>query len=290
MNSFANILTLAQSSTSDLVSIKKSIILAKKNNSHVTVLSTREKPSGYHLWLNQTKYNTFDNSEQIKKLVTCAKHDGVTINFKIIEEKDQFIALKKQLEHNHYDLVITEHHKEESRLWPFDSEEYSQFLNASDTSILFVGAHPWQDNGNVIAAIETEEDTFKHQSFNGEIIVKSNELAKLLMSHVHLFNCYLENCSISFKEAMPTLEFRHHLDHLTALVQTYQLEDKYLHVEEGLADDIIPNQADKLNANVVVMGCGEHKGWLAKIKGHTIDYVLDNLKCDLLALKQSNLH
>ena len=46
--------------------------------------------------------------------------------------------------------------------------------------------------------------------------------------------------------------------------------------------------ANKYNANVVVMGYGEHQGWLSRIKGHTLDYVLNNLSCDLLALKQSN--
>jgi nucleotide-binding universal stress UspA family protein len=290
MNSFSNILTLAQSRTSDLVSIRKSIILAKKNNGHVTVLSTRKKSSIYHQWLNKTKFNLVDNSEKIRKLVSFAQHEGVAINYKIREEKDQFTALKKQLEHNQYDLVVAEHQKEESRLWPFDSAKYSRLLNVSDTSILFVGKQPWRDHGNILAAIETEENTLNHHRFNDEIIVTASGLAKLLMSNIHLFNCYLENCSISFEETLPTIELTRHLDNLTELVKAYHFEDKYLHVEEGFADDVIPIQAHKFDTNIVVVGCGEHKGWLSKIKGHTVDYVLDNLECDLLALKQSSVH
>ena len=110
------------------------------------------------------------------------------------------------------------------------------------------------------------------------------------MSNIHLFNCYLENCSISFEETLPTIELARHLDNLTELVKAYHFEDKYLHVEEGFADDVIPTQAHKFDTNIVVVGCGEHKGWLSKIKGHTVDYVLDNLECDLLALKQSSVH
>ena len=290
MSSFSNILTLAESRTSDLIAIKKSIILAKNSNGHVTVLSTRQKPSSYHRWLNITKHNIGDHSEQIERLVSFAKQQGVAIDYEIIDEKDQVSALKKQLENDQYDLVIAEHRKEESRLWSFDGAKYSRLLNASDISVLFVGEHKWRNNGNILAAIETEENTLNHHTFNDEIIIKSSDIAKLLMSHIHLFNCYLENGSISFTENMPTLEFTQHLDNLTSLVKAYHLEDKYLHVEEGLADDVIPIQADKFDANVVVIGCGEHKGWLAKVKGHTIDYVLDNLACDLLALKQSNLH
>jgi universal stress protein E len=287
MNSFSNILTLAESRTSDLVSIKKSIILAKQNNGHITVLSTRKKNSSYHQWLNKTENNVVDNSEKIQRLVVFAKQQGVAINYKIREEKDKFVALKKQLEGQQYDLIVAEHQKEESRLWPFDSTEYSNLLNTSDISILFVGDYKWRVNGNVLAAIETEENTLNHHSFNDEIIVKTNELAMLLKSNIHFFNCYLKNCGISFKEKMPTLEFNHHLNNLNALVKAHHFKDENLHIEEGLVDDIIPNQANRFGANVVVIGCGEHKGWLSKIKGHTIDYVLDDLDCDILALKQS---
>jgi len=290
MSSFSNILTLAEAKTNDLISIKKSIVLAKKSNGHVTVLSTRQKPSSYHRWINNTKYNNCENSEQIERLVNFAKQQGVAIDYEIREEKSQFAALKRQLENDQYDLIVAEHRKEAPKLWPFDGAEYSKLLNVSDTSVLFVGEHRWRDNGNILAAIETEENTLNHLTFNDEIIVKANVLAKLLMSNIHLFNCYLENCSVSFTEDVPTMEFAHHLDHLTSLVKTYHLEDKYLHVEEGLADDVIPIQAQKFDANVVVIGCGEHKGWLSKIKGHTVDYVLDNLECDLLALKQTVVH
>ena len=293
MNHFSNILTLAQSRTSDLISIKKSITLAKKNKAHITVLSTRIKCSAYHQWLHKTEQDDSENEKKIISLINFAKQQGVSISYKIREEKEQFIALKKQLEDNNYDLVVAEHQKEESRLWPFESAEYSNLLRASDTSILFVGGHQWLDNGNVLAAIETEENTLAHNKFNNEIIVKASDLAILLMSDIHLFNCYLENCSIAFQETEQVkrnTEFSTHLQNLTALVKAHHFEDKYLHLEEGLADDIIPDIAHKLNANVVVIGCGEHKGWLSKIKGHTIDYVLDKLDCDLLALKQSNLH
>ena len=290
MSSFSNILTLAESRTSDLVSIKKAVILAKKNHGHVTVLSTRKKPSSYHRWLNKTKNNICDNSEQIERLVGFAKSQGVAIDYEIREEKDKFTAIKRQLENDQYDLIVAEHRKEESKLWSFDSAEYSRLINVSNTSVLFVGDQRWRDNGNILAAIETEENTLNHHTFNDEIIIQSNIIAKLLMSNTHLFNCYLENCSISFTEGMQMLEHTQHLEHLVSLVKSYHLEDKYLHVEEGVADDVIPAQANKLDANVVVIGCGEHKGWLSKIKGHTVDYVLENLECDLLALKQSIVH
>jgi len=290
MKNLSNILTLVQPRTNDLISIKKSILLAKKSQATITILSMREKVSSYHKWLHGTVNNRFDNSEQITALVNFAKHEGITINYEIKEEYHKFTALKNQLEQDKYDLVVSEYQKEESRLWPFNKSEYTNLINASDTSILFVSSQKWMNNGNVLAAIETEENTLAHTTFNNEIIEKCNDLANLLVNKVHLFNCYLENCSMSFQDLEPKKEFYSHLEHLNTLVKPYHFEEKYLHVEQGLADDIIPSQAHKLNANIVVMGCGEHNDWLSKIKGHTIDYVLDKLDCDLLALKQSKRH
>jgi nucleotide-binding universal stress UspA family protein len=293
MNNFSNILALTQPRASNLMAIKKSIILAKKNQAHLTVLSTKKKYSPYHQFFNKTEKNNFNNEQQILELVNFAKREGISTHYKVREERDQLTALKNQLKTNEYDLVVADHQQEETHLWPFHKAEDSNLLNASDTSILFVGRHKWQSHGNVLAAIETEENTLVHNKFNNEIIVKTRDLAKLLTSNIHLFNCYFDSCSVSFKEmefSKKNEEFTHHLEHLTRLAKGYQLEDKCLHVEEGLADDVIPYQAHKFNANVVVMGCGEHKGWLANIKGHTIDYVLDKLNCDLLALKYNQIH
>lgn len=288
MDSFSNILTLVQPRTSGLISLKKSILLAKKNHASVTVLATKEKPSAYQRWLNHKTTTEVVNEDKINGLIDLAKQEGISIDYKIREERDQFIALKKQLKENQYDLVVAESFKEASHLWTFEQAEYTHLLRVSDTSVLFVGDHKWLNNGNVLAAIETEENTVTHKTFNNEIIEKSSDLAKLLMSDIHLFNCYLESCSVSFQPMDPMKQSKNHLDNLTSFVKPYHFEGKYLHVEEGLADDIIPSLANKYNANVVVMGYGEHQGWLSRIKGHTLDYVLNNLSCDLLALKQSN--
>jgi len=293
MSSFSNILALAQPSTCNLMAIRKSIVLAKKNQANLTVLSTKKKYSPYQRFFNNTEKNDLSNEPQILELVNFAKREGISTHYKIIEARDQLTALKDQLQANEYDLVVTDHQQKESHLWPFHKTEDSNLLNASDTSVLFVGQHKWLSNGNVLAAIETEENTPVHNNFNNEIMVKTRDLAKLLTSNIHLFNCYFDSCSVAFKEmefSQRNEEFAHHLEHLTILAKGYQLEDKCIHVEEGLADDVIPEQAHKFNANVVVIGCGEHKGWLANIKGHTIDYVLDKLDCDLLALKQSSIH
>lgn len=290
MDSFSNILTLVKPRTSDLISLKKSILLAKNNHARVTVLATKEKPSRYQRWLNHKTTTELDNEEKINSLIHLAKQEGISINYKIREERDQFITLKKQLKENQYDLVVAENLKKTPHLWTFEQAEYTHLLRVSDTSVLFVGDHQWLNNGNVLAAIETEENTVTHKTFNNEIIEKSSDLAKLLMSDIHLFNCYLESCSVSFQPMKSMKQSKNHLDHLTSFVKPYHFKGENLHVEEGLADDIIPSLANKYNANVVVMGYGEHQGWLSRIKGHTLDYVLNNLHCDLLALKQSNNH
>jgi hypothetical protein len=80
------------------------------------------------------------------------------------------------------------------------------------------------------------------------------------MSDIHLFNCYLESCSVYFQPMNSKKQSKNHLDHLTSFVKPYHFEGKNLHVEEGLADDIIPSLANKYNANDLVMGYGEHQG------------------------------
>jgi hypothetical protein len=65
MDSFSNILTLVKPRTSDLISLKKSILLAKNNHARVTVLATKEKPSRYQRWLNHKTTTELVNEEKL---------------------------------------------------------------------------------------------------------------------------------------------------------------------------------------------------------------------------------
>lgn len=201
--------------------------------------------------------------------------------------------LRSYFNQNKCDLVVSECQYKDGSLWSFDSHENSSLLYASNIPTMFVKNKEWHNKGQIIAAIETEEETLLHQKLNREIVDSSCYVAQLLEGDIHLLNCYLESCLMSFPtidEQPEKSEFSNHLEHLTLLAENHHLNKDNLHIEQGLVDDLLPQQASIIDADIVVLGCGEHKGILSTIQGHTVDFVLNKLDCDLLALKPGEIH
>jgi len=292
LNNFQHILAIIQPGTNDLNSLKKSIVLAKNNHAHLTVLSLKPKNNTYFSNSNLSNVSNIAHDDKVISLVDFAKNEGIETDYDVCQDSNQWAAIEEYNEGSDYDLIVAEHLPDKARLWPFEVQDYRHLLNAiHEQSVLFVSKHKWHPQGHIIAAIETDELTDSHLLLNTDILNKTSDLAKLLSSDIHLLNCYLENCTVSFNANDDVKsKYDDHLAKLSDLAKTFHLKNDRLHVEEGLVDDVIPEQAKKLKANVVVMGCNEHRGILSQIKGHTIDQVFGKLSCDLLALQPHHCH
>ncbi|GLX77048.1 universal stress protein E [Thalassotalea insulae] len=291
MRNFQNILTLVQSSSDGLVAVKKSLFLAKRNHAQLTVLFVKPKVNYYSKWLMHHEQLT-NMTSHVKDIMELANQYGISAMVNIVNDNEVAHAVEQQLEHDSYDLLVAEHNTPHSNFWPFTShKEEHELIDVSQDAVLFVGSHDWHQHGHILAAVGTDEHSIVHQKFNQKIIEKTDVMAKLLSSDCHFVSCYSKSCQISFEQnKVNSDEYSEHLRHLVELVEPYQLSVDKLHIEEGIVDDVLPHQAQSLNANMVIIGCNEHRGLLADIKGHAIDYVMDKLPCDILALQPNAVH
>ena len=78
---------------------------------------------------------------------------------------------------------------------------------------------------------------------------------------------------------------QHHQDAMTLLAQRHHIPDQRCHIDEGLPEDIIPQYAEKLDAELVVLGTVGRQGISAALIGNTAEHVIDKLDCDVLAIK-----
>ncbi|GAA6205259.1 universal stress protein [Thalassotalea sp. SU-HH00458] len=293
MECINNILALAHSKNEGFPAIKKAIQLANISHANLKVLYFEKSPSYINKWLK--KAEVAQNKEYIllHKLVESAHQQGINISCEKFNVGDKNKILHSFFNQNNCDLVVCEYQNKDESLWSFDGHENSNLLYASNIPTMFVKNKTWHNKGQILAAIETEEETLVHQRLNREIVDSTCYVAHLLDGDIHLLNCYLESCLMSF----PTIDvqpekskFSSHSEHLTLLAEKHHLNKDNLHIEQGLVDDLLPQQASKMDADIVVLGCGEHKGILSMIQGHTIDFVLGKLDCDLLALKPGVIH
>ena len=80
----------------------------------------------------------------------------------------------------------------------------------------------------------------------------------------------------------------HHIDAVSALASQFDIDSAHYHVKEGMPEDVLPELATKLDAEMVVIGTIGRTGLSAAIIGNTAEHVIDRLDCDVLAVKPAN--
>lgn len=283
MKNFQNILVVAEDIDPTQVVLNKALMLAQRAKANLTILANKKNAV----------------SEQHLKLI----YQRQTANLSILDHnelpKPQFDVKIKycptplsrqdvmtEITNHSYDLLVKDIHTAQSQ-WGFLRSDNNYLLREGNTNLLLVGGKKWQDSGHILAALETEETTQKHQELNQFMVDESQYLARLLGSDVHLINCYQEQSSMSMAEsnediAEPMLQHWRNLQYSAA---HFGVQQDHIHVEPGLPEYVIGHEAEKYRADIVVVGAGEHRGLLGLIKGHTSEYIINTLPCDALILK-----
>ena len=72
---------------------------------------------------------------------------------------------------------------------------------------------------------------------------------------------------------------------VNSVATEFTLTTEQCFIEEGLPEDVIPDIANRLNSELVVIGTVGRTGLSAALVGNTAEHVIDSLDCDVLALK-----
>ena len=76
-----------------------------------------------------------------------------------------------------------------------------------------------------------------------------------------------------------------HLISMKALRQKHSIDEDNTFCVEGMPEDVIPNVANELDAELVILGTTGRVGLSAIFIGNTAEHTIDKLNCDLLAIK-----
>ncbi|MDR8524940.1 universal stress protein [Shewanella fidelis] len=289
MIAYHNTLTLIDNDSAAQEALNKALQLARKTKAKVTALKINRPNNNLLSRLGLIPENALDPMLFVKKLINQYQRQGVEIEVKQLNNVKDHIALIDESTRRHYDLIIinNQHHSLLKEVMP--SRE-SHLLRDSALPIMIVGNKHWQPHGHILTALETTESNFEHNQLNQSLLDDTQQLSRLLNSDIHLVNCYqLENWSMAVTadshHRSDEEQKQQHWQRLLDKAKHYQLKREHLHLEQGLPDHVIPNVAHKCNANLLVIGAGEHHGLISELKGHTSAVIIDQLKCDILAIK-----
>ncbi|MFZ8201735.1 universal stress protein UspE [Alteromonas portus] len=158
--------------------------------------------------------------------------------------------------------------------------------------VLLVKEHDWPEGGEIIAAVNVGSEDDEHAALNDKLTVIANDYASLLKGNVNLVNSYPStplNIAIEVPEFDPDTYHdavkNHHIKEMRSHALKYGIPENKCVVKEGLPEKVIPQVAETLDAELVVIGTVGRVGISAALIGNTAEHVIDELNCDVLAIK-----
>jgi universal stress protein E len=299
MKKYQNILTVIDPTVEDQKALKRSIELANHTKANITAFLTIFDFS-YEMttMLSSDERETMRNSviddrrQWLQNIINTLNTGGLTITIKVVWHNRPFEAvIDEVLKHDH-DIVIKGTHEHDKLKSVIFTPTDWHILRKCPCAVLLVKDHLWPEQGNIVAAINVGSDEDEHISLNDKITVQANDLAKTINANVHLVNSYPGtpvNISIEIPEFNAAdynnSMLKHHQDAMEAHSEKYGIQKDNTHVLEGLPEDVIQALADKLDAELVILGTIGRTGISAALIGNTAEHVIDRLNCDVLALK-----
>jgi universal stress protein E len=249
-----------------------------------TILSSSERDSMRQMVINE--------KEQWLDDIISVTNSYIKITSKVVWHNRPFEAIINQvIEHNHDLVVKGTHQHDKFKSVVFTPTDW-HILRKCPSPVLLVKEHEWPQQGNILAAINVGSDEAEHLSLNNTITKQAKNIAQLITAHVHLVNSYPGtpvNIAIEIPE-FDASEYNsamqaHHREAMSKHANSFDISLNNTYVEEGLPETIIEQTALKIDAELVILGTVGRTGISAALIGNTAEHVIDQLNCDVLALK-----
>jgi len=216
----------------------------------------------------------------------------IKITSQVVWHNRPFEAIVERVIQEKYDLVIKGTHQHDKLKSVVFTPTDWHILRKCPCPVLLVKEHEWPSNGNILAAVNVGSDEAEHHSLNLKITQEAKQLAQLIKGNVHLVNSFPGtpvNIAIEIPEFNSTeyndTMLKHHEQAMITHANKFDISIDNTHVEEGLPETVIEHVATKIDAELVILGTIGRTGISAALIGNTAEHVIDQLDCDVLALK-----
>ncbi|MCY7293871.1 universal stress protein UspE [Alteromonas sp. a30] len=300
MSDFKKILAVIDPTVQKQKSLDRAIELAQKTNGNITAfLSIYDFSYDLTTMLSLDERETMkqalldDKVEWVTNLIAAKKGDNnLEIDIKVVWHNRPYESIIIESIQGNYDLIVKGTHKHDTLKSVIFTPTDWHLMRKAPTSVLLVKEHDWPINGQVLAAVNVGTEDDAHRQLNDKVTKVAHEMANVLQANVHLVNSYPGtpvNIAIEIPEFDPQgyneSVKNYHNKSMTEHAQQFQVALENCHVKEGLPEDVIPNVAKEIDAELVIIGTIGRHGISAALIGNTAEHVIDMLDCDILALK-----
>lgn len=304
MQNISRILAVSDPTVSDQPALRRAAWLARHTGAELEVLVCyyNEYLSGDRLFdspsLEKARQELMDGqSMHLEKLAEPFRKDGVVVKTSAIWDHPLHEGIVRHAVACGADIVFkdTHHHSAVARALLTNTDW--NLIRTCPAPLWLVKPTDFADAPFFVAAIDPMNQHDKPAALDDEILHLSKALASNVGGEVHAFHAYdpriavataTANAYIPVSLPFDEIEQQMHDDHkkrFTEITSFHGLADDNAHLTAGLTHEELPLLAEKLEADVVVMGAVARNRWKRLFIGATAERTLEHLPCDLLIVK-----
>lgn len=206
-------------------------------------------------------------------------------------------GLCERIKRSNADLVIKDtHHHSLLQRTLFTNTDW-HLIRTSEAPLLLAKSKAWNAPPRIVAAVDPGHVNDKPASLDDAILQWGCEITERTQGSLHAVHAYIPlTIAVAAGNAVGPIansltpeamafEDKEKRKELQALTDRYAMAHDHLHLELGVAADILPRKAEDLNADLVVMGAVARSGLNRIFIGSTAERALEKMPCDVLVVK-----
>jgi universal stress protein E len=192
------------------------------------------------------------------------------------------------------DLLVLESHRHRALGRLLLGNTDWQLIRLCPCPVLLVKRARHYHRPRVLVAVDPLHAHAKPAPLDAALLAAGSDFAATFGGKLHALHCYVPMSTVLagyMVDPMPLpvdVSARYEREVRTAfdrLVASHRLGARRAHLRAGLAVDVLPEAAEELGAQLVVMGAVSRSGLKRLFIGSTAERVIDHLTCDVLVVK-----
>lgn len=265
-----NIFTLALEKANDV---------AKQFNAVVDVIS--------FVNISESDINITEHTQKVNEHVHNIFDNTLTVHTHIADTENISRWIAHYCDNHPVDLVIKTGRRSESIFYtPCDW----QLIRQLKCSLLILSDRKWRAKANILAAVDAGCKSERQQAMDQQLVLEAQQWSKIHDSELHVaYAVPLPAVALEFGMIELEQYERENGDKAREAVQQFidntGIDNIDGHYSFGPADKRIPSTANKIKADLVVVGSVCRTGVNAMLLGNTAEKILHQLRTDILIVK-----
>ncbi len=218
------------------------------------------------------------HEKHLEEIAEPVRAAGISVKTSVVWDHPLHDGIVRQAVLYNADIVIKDTHHHSAVARALLTHTNWHLIRDCPTPLWLVKPHDFAEQPAFVAAIDPNHEHDKPAELDDRILQLSKSVAGAVGGVVHAFHSY-DAANLEQKT------YEEHRRRFQKITECHTIDDDKVHLVEGMTHEELPAIADRLDADVVVMGAVARNRWKRLFIGATAERTLEHLPCDLLIVK-----